>query len=390
MSTHNTQVFENWIRGEFKTINTELEGLYFEQEDKGNVAGIGDPLKQRLLDDGNRMIVKLLNEGNTDEGFDSGFNVLGNVGFFMAACRRHGLTDPENETQSPLKQASALAMQLGASLGVVPRFASAHQETHNLAIDGEYKTFTNLADESLFLEYNTRGVFAFIRASEALRHCLPLGVSHPISFDLLDTAKRALQHVVKTNAMLFNSLDIDRFFYSVRPYFKPHFVGKVNYRGANAGDFAGINVIDLLLGLCKADDPYYSQILVEKFLYLRPDDQLVLRDCMRRKSLLDQFLEVRESSQNRPWFQRNAKIFLEVCEMHGKIATQHHEMLVAKFIEKPSEAAGLNDSPSLTASGPPLSVLLKSLRHLCDLRNAADVSGIESRFEDLKLLQSSV
>lgn len=390
MSTQNAEIFELWIRQEFKEINTSLEELYFAQEQRENIEGVGEELKQELLTKGNELMAKLLVEGNTDEGFDSGFNLLGNVGFFMAACRRHGLTDPERETESPLKEASALAMQLGASLGVVPRFASAHQETHNLAIDGQYKTFTHLPDEALFLEYNTRGVFAFIRASEALRHCLPLGVSHPVTLDLLDTAKRALAHVVKTNALLFNKLDVDRFFYSVRPYFKPHFVGKVNYRGANAGDFAGINVIDLLLGLCQADDPYYSQILVEKFLYLRPDDQLILRDCMRRKSLLDLFLDEPESSQSKAWFQESARAFLEVCEMHGKIATQHHEMLVAKFIEKPSDQAGLSNDPGLTASGPPLPVLLKSLRRLCDLRNAADVEGIKSRFDDFSLLRSSL
>ena len=386
MSTANTQRFEDWIRSDFKAINTELENLYFAQEKRECVTGVGALLQQQLYAEGNALIKPLLVEGNTDEGFDSGFDLLGNVGFFMAACRRHGLTDPEQETESPLKEASALAMQLGASLGVVPRFASAHQETHNRAINGVYKTFTSLPDEALFLEYNTRGVFAFIRASEALRHCLPLGISHPVTADLLDTAKRALQHVVKTNAQLFQKLDVDRFFYSVRPYFKPHYVGKVNYRGANAGDFAGINVIDLLLGLCRADDPYYSQILVEKFLYLRPDDQLILRDCMRRESLLEQFLAVDKSKHQSSWYQENGRQYLDVCKMHGTIASQHHEMLVAKFINQPTAAAGLADDPGLTASGPPLAELLKSLKHLCDLRNAANVQGIRSRHQDLAQL----
>ena len=310
--------------------------------------------------------------------------------FFMAACRRHGITNHEKESASPLKDASALAMQLGASLGVVPRFASAHQETHNLAVDGEYKTFTTLQDEALFLEYNTRGVFSFIRASESLLHSLPLGVSHPVTLDLLETAKRALQDVVRTNAILFSKLDTDRFFYSVRPYFKPYHVGPTVYRGANAGDFAGINVIDLLLGLCRGDDPYYSRMLVEKFLYMRPDDQLILRDCMRRKSILDMFLDVYEADNSKPWFQRNAEAFLEVCDMHARIATQHHEMLVGKFIERPSDEAGLSNKTDLTASGPPLPVLLKSLKHLCDLRNAADVSDIGSRYNDIQLLRSCI
>jgi hypothetical protein len=198
----------------------------------------------------------------------------------MAACRRHEITEPSRETKSPPVEASALAMQLGASLDVVPRFASAHLETHNRAINGVYKTFTSLADEELFITYNTRAALAYIRASEALLRILPLGVSHPITADLLKVATAALQDVVTSNGELFEKLDIDRFFYCVRPYYKTHRVGLHEYRGANAGDFAGINVIDLLLGLCCADDSYYSQLLVDKFLFMVPEDQLVLRDSI--------------------------------------------------------------------------------------------------------------
>ena len=63
------------------------------------------------------------------------------------------------------------------------------------------------------------------------------------------------------------------FFYSVRPYYKPYRVGRQEYRGANAGDFSGINEIDLLLGLCRANDPYYAQLLVDKMLFMSPGDQ---------------------------------------------------------------------------------------------------------------------
>lgn len=80
---------------------------------------------------------------------------------------------------------------------------------------------------------------------------------------LLLAAKQALQDVIDNNDKLFDDLNVERFFYCVRPYYKPHRVGLHEYRGANAGDFAGINVIDLLLGLCRADDPYYSQLLVD-------------------------------------------------------------------------------------------------------------------------------
>ena len=274
--TQKARALDQWIRTDFRQINTELEELYF--DNPGLTESSGQEIKKRLVDEGRDLIAALLNEGNTDEGFDSGFELLGDVGFYMAACRRHDITEPSREKKSPLAEASALAMQLGASLGVIPRFASCHLETHNRAVNGEYKTFTSLEDEKTFIDFNTRGVFSFIRASEALRNCLPLGVSHPITYDLLSAAKAALGEVYDSNARLFDQLDINRFFYCVRPYYRPHRVGLHEYRGANAGDFAGINVIDLLLGVCKADDPYYSQLLVDKFLFMRPDDQLVLRD----------------------------------------------------------------------------------------------------------------
>jgi hypothetical protein len=281
-------------------------------------------------------------------------------------------------------------MQLGATLGVIPRFSSSHLETHNRAINGVYKSFTSLPDELLFLDYNTRAVFAYIRAAEALRHALPMGVSHTITYDLLVAAKVALEDVVKNNEELFDKLDTDRFFYCVRPYYKPHRVGLHEYRGANAGDFAGINVIDLLLGLCRADDPYYSQLLVDKFLFMRPEDQLVLRDCMRRQSLLDGFLDQLEVNSDQPWFKRNANMFLEVCAAHGQTALQHHEQLVNKFVEKPAVDADIIDQEGLTASGPPLPVLLKALRKLCDLRTAAERDDIPSRYREIRQLRNSL
>jgi hypothetical protein len=382
---------DDWIRNDFKHLNTELELLYRQQGDPHQVQNIGQSLKEQLLNEGNVLIHALLKEGNTDEGFDSGFDLLGNVGLFMAACRRHELTEPSREKRSPLVDASALAMQLGASLGVTPRFASAHLETHNMAKHGEYKTFTNLPDERLFIEHNTRGVFAFIRASEALLHALPLGISHPITHDLLIVAKKALEEVVSNNQALFEALDVKSFFYNVRPYYKPHRVGLHEYRGANAGDFSGINVIDLLLGLCRADDPYYSQLLVDKFLFMRPDDQLVLRDCMRRKSLLDSFLESLISGDEKSgWYQKNLTAFLGVCDAHGKTAIQHHELLISKFIEAPAALDNTTQKTDLTASGPPLPVLLRALKKLCDLRSAADVEGIPTRFHDLERLRASL
>jgi len=142
--------------------------------------------------------------------------------------------------------------------------------------------------------------------------------------------------------------------------------------------------------VCRADDPYYSQLLVDKFLFMRPEDQLVLRDCMRRQSLLDGFLEQLEQNSGQPWFQKNAAMFLEVCTAHGKTALQHHEQLVSKFVEQPAIDAGTMDQAGLTASGPPLPVLLKALRKLCDLRTAAERDDIPSRYREFQRLRGSL
>ena len=122
---------------------------------------------------------------------------------------------------------------------------------------------------------------------------------------------------------------------------------------------------------------------------MRPEDQLVLRDAMRQRSLMDCFLEVSKDANRGPWFERHLELFLEVCEAHGQTALQHHEQLVAKFIERPASAAALTDSHGLTASGPPLPVLLKGLRKLCDMRCANDVDGeFDTRHADIKMLKA--
>ena len=388
--TSNVASFDRWVRTSFVEMNTELEGVYWTQENKADVQSGGNDIKQRLLEEGRSHIIPLLDEGNTDEGFDDNFDLLGNVGLYMAACRRHELTEPSRERTSPLREASALALQLGASLGVTPRFATSHLSTHNRADNGVYRTFTSLDAEFIFLEYNTRGVFSYKRAADALRRILPLGVSHPVTIDLLSVANDALKDVIRHNDSLYEKLDEDRFFYCVRPYYKPHRVGLHEYRGANAGDFAGINVIDMLLGLCQADNLSYSQLLVDKFLYMLPEDQSTLRDVMRRQSLLNSFLEQLESHGNEQWFQQNAKMFLSVCETHGRSAAQHHDMLVKRFIEKPAKMLPEKFQENITASGPPLEVVVNALAKLRDLRLAANRDDIPSRYADIEKLKAQL
>ena len=386
--SRNVELFDNWIRSSFVEMNTELEEMYFAREDRQAVAGVGDPIKDTLVEEGRSYIIPLLNEGNTDEGFDKQYNLLGCISFYMAACRRHDITEPSRETTSPLVEASALALQLSTTLGVTPRFTTSHMATSNPAMDGVYRTFTTLKDEYLFLDYNTLGIFAYQRAAQALNRILPLGVSHPLAGILFSDAKSALEDVIMFNDVLYSELDTDRFFNCVRPYYKPYRVGPNVYRGANAGDFAGINVIDMLLGLCSADNPSYAQILVDKFLFMLPEEQDFLRECMRRKSFMDLFLEDMDKNSAKEWFQNNLKAFLEVIDIHGETASSHHDKLVRKFIEQPASSLPEEGLANITASGPPLPVLLNSLEKLRDLRLAANHDDIPSRYTDLQKLKS--
>jgi hypothetical protein len=48
----NVEAFDDWIRTRFVELNTTLEDLYFAQEDRANVEGVGDDLKQQILEEG--------------------------------------------------------------------------------------------------------------------------------------------------------------------------------------------------------------------------------------------------------------------------------------------------------------------------------------------------
>ena len=386
--TANSELFDRWVRGPFVEMNTELENLYFGQQDRVRVIGIGDVIKHQLRDEGQVHVAALLIEGNTGGGFANGFNVLGNVGVYLAALRRHELTNPAREERSPFAEASSLALHVGASLGMAPRFATSHLATHNKAIAGVRKSFTSLPDEFLFMDENTRGILGFQRAAEALTAVVHLGVSSPVADSLFEAACQALRDVLASNNRLYTQLDVERFFYSVRPYYKPYRVGRQENRGANAGDFSGINELDLLLGLCRASDTYYAQLLVDKMLFMLPSDQARLRECMTYRSLLDELLELSENYAQADWFQKNGRAFVQVCELFGQTAAQHHDQLVKRFIAMPAADLEEDTLRDITASGPPLPVLLRSLEVLRDMRTGARRPDITTRHADLARLRS--
>ncbi|MFT4118314.1 PrnB family protein [Bradyrhizobium sp.] len=380
--------FDRWIRTSFVEQNTALENLYFAQPHRAQVRGIGRELKQQLRDEGHAHIVGLLQEVKVGDGFAAAFDLLGNVGMYLGAMRRHELTNPAREQRSPFPEASALAIHVAASIGMVPRFVAAHLTTHNMAFAGARKSFTALSDESLFIDENTRGILAFQKAADALIRIVPLGISSPVNDVLFDTAKHALAEAVQANERLLAQMDIDRFFFCVRPYYKPYRIGRQEYRGANAGDFSGINEIDLLLGLCRASDPHYGQLLLDKMLFLRPEEQTRLRECMSYRSLLDELLAVADDHAAADWFQRNARSFLEVCDVYARTARQHHDLLVKRFIECPAGELDERDLEGLTSSGPPLPILMRSLEMLRDLRAAANRGDLSTRSADLAKLRT--
>lgn len=386
----NAEAFDNWIRSSFVEMNTELEELYFAQERKHNVEGVGDRIKERLRDEGKQYIEALLNEGNTNEGFDSAFGVLGNLGFYIGALRRHELTMADDEAKPPPAEASALGLHIGASVGHPPRFITSHLTTVNRAKDGKPKTFTALADEKLFLDYNTIGIFAYKKAADALTRAAPMGVSHPIAAHLFHDALTALEEVGRIDDALDAELDVQRFFFNVRPYYFTHRVGKTIYRGPNAGDFSAINEIDLLLGLCHANDLDYAQVLVEKGPYTPLEDQARLRDVLRRPSLLSEFMAVKDKSAKEPWFQTNALAFLEVCEKHGEIAAKHHNRLVARFVAQPSNALEEKERNMRTASGAEFGELIRSLARLRDQRMAAPGRDFRTSHKEIAALKAAV
>ncbi|HZO21294.1 MAG TPA: monodechloroaminopyrrolnitrin synthase PrnB family protein [Steroidobacteraceae bacterium] len=390
LTSKRVEAFDHWIRTAFVQMNTELENLYFAQQDRAKVQGVGDSIKGAVRDEGHVHVDALLEEGNTGDGFDSAFGVLGNVGMYLGALRRHELTNPAREERSPFVKASSLALHVGASLGMAPRFSTAHLATHNRAVAGVRKSFTSLPDEFLFIDENTRGILALQQTADALTRIVQVGVSSPVADVLFETAAQGLRNVLRFNARLSELLDVQRFFYSVRPYYKPYRVGRQEYRGANAGDFSGINEIDLLLGLCQANNPYYAQLLVDKMLFMLPADQARLRDCMMRVSLLDELLGLLEQHADTDWFQRNARAYLHLCDLFAQTAAQHHDTLVRRFIEAPAQQMSAEHLDGLTASGPPLPVLLRSLEVLRDLRTAADRADLPTRHADLARLRRHV
>jgi Domain of unknown function (DUF1864) len=361
---------DRWIRGEFTELNTELEEIYFAEKavilnDRADV----DDLGRALVRDGGSLISRVAERRELPTDPAARYELLGMVGFYLGACRRHEV-GPDQSQVAPLAQA------LSSSLGVAPRFSSAHQHIHNRAVGGAFNSFTTLASERVFLTYNGLAVMAYRRAAHALLSVPALGVSNPLATYHLADAVAALRDVMRYSQALADELDRDRFFYNIRPYFKSYRVGSQEFRGANAGDFAAINAIDVLLGLCSPHDPFYQWVTTDKYPYVAPEDQKLLRALVTTESLLNMILCEFEAGAPSPPLRENAELLLAACRQHGAATVFHHNKLVAPFLQEPAADAPQERRSDMTASGPPLEAVIETLARLRDLRAARQRPGL--------------
>lgn len=360
---------DRWLRGEFQEINTSLEEIYFAEKaillsGRDDV----DALTSVLVRDGGALIGRVAERRELPADPDARYELLGMIGFYLGACRRH---EVKPALVSPLAQA------LASSLGVAPRFSSAHQHVRNRAVGGAFNSFTTLDSERIFLTYNGLAVMAYRRAAHALLSIPPLGVSNPLATYHFADAVAALRDVMKYNKALVAELDVDRFFYNIRPYFKSYRVGAQEYRGANAGDFAAINAIDVLLGLCSPHDPFYQWVVLDKTPYVAPSDLPVFRELALMPSLLD-MVEGELSAGISVPLKENAELLLDACREHGAATMFHHNRLVIPFLQEPAVDAPEERQSDMTASGPPLEVVIETLARLRDLRAARSRPGLET------------
>jgi len=275
-----------------------------------------------------------------------------------------------SDDQGGRQAAWDISTRIGAALGVAPRLVFAHQSLFNDAIAGCYRTFTALPDEDVFIRFNALGVVAYYRAAEALRGIANIGVSSDVASYLFDQAEASLRDVLRFNQELARQLNVERFFFNVRPYFKTYRVGDTDYRGANAGDFSAINEIDVTLGLCSMEDPFYRGIVREKSRYVPPADQQVMASLDRLPSLAKLFRAEFDATGATPEWKANADRFLAVCKIHGAAYAFHHQRLVKAYVEAPSKNSTSAHTAGITSSGPPLEEVMAMLRRLSDLRTA--------------------
>lgn len=227
------------MRTSFVDANTLLEEAYFaEGRDVLDGRADLDAVKTAQVREGAELVARVADEDRLPTDPDGRYELLGMVGYVLGACRCHEVDLVDTVGSTLAKRVWTTASRLGSSLGVAPRFVFAHQAVFNTARRDSFRTFTSLPDEAAFLRSNGLAVLAYRRAAHSLRQISPMGVSNPMAAYLLENAHSALGDVLRFNQILSKTVDVTRFYLNIRPYFKPYHVGGVEWRGANAGDFA--------------------------------------------------------------------------------------------------------------------------------------------------------
>lgn len=358
-----------WLASDFVALNTELEQAYYSERTD---LLVGEPrlesLKAALLRGGGQCVQAVAAVPHLPASADGKYRLLGLVGHYLAACKRHEI-DLSGATAAR-DAAWTISMRIGTTLGVAPRFVFAHQALFNTAAGGRVQTFTALEDEILWVRLNASAVLAYRKASRALADIPGLGVSNPLVLQLLHEARSGLADVLRLNRSLAQQLDVDRFCFNIRPYFKSYTIGSTEYRGANAGDFAAINQIDILLGLCSPADPFYQRVINDKARYVPPNDLRAMRNLDDLPSILGLFIDELERVGATPEWTANATAFLAVLKAHGAAYAFHHQRLVRPFFERPARTTGSVHPAGVTSSGPPLDEVMRVLTRLLELRTA--------------------
>ena len=375
MEPASIEAFDTWIRGRFRDLNTALEERYIALDDPIDVDGVAPELTGALLEEGQALIAEVAALP------------------LLAPRRRSRLRPPRQRRPLPRRSATPRADEprprgaLALPRRERARAAARHRSRRRAAVrdgarrtsrtsrsGGVYKRFTWLEDELLFTEYNCFAILAYVRAADVLRRVPPLGVTHPVAVTLFRDARRALEDVVRTNDELDARLDVERFFFNVRPYFKPYRVGRQVYRGANAGDFAAINEIDLMLGLCRVGDPAYAGLVLEKMPFMTVDDQRAAAGVRSDAAQPDG----RAASSSSP-LGRSPSRSSSASARSSRCATRtrapRRSTTTSSWRGSSSSRRPVSPSRSsaqITASGPPLPVLLDALEVLRDKRIAAD------------------
>src|SRR5678815_1363686 len=161
MAAADVRRFDDWVRGRFRELNSELEELYVAIKPGAPIRDVGHAQKAALYQGGQQCIAPICARMIEDDDYGGHYDLLGNLGFYMAACARHEIDEPSAGTVARDQGATALALAIGTRLGVAPRLLSSHLMTHNAARNGRYKTFTRLRDETVVLDANTTSILAY-------------------------------------------------------------------------------------------------------------------------------------------------------------------------------------------------------------------------------------